>query len=252
MHDIVIAGTTLYATTIDQGVWRLEDGESTWVAINTDLPELSTWTLIQHEGELFVGHHSSGVSRWNEGSQSWDATGMSTGTVFCLASVDGWLMAGTWGILYATEDLGGTWIDAGNGLQPWLAIQSIARCGDRTFVGMDGSGVWRSIPPTAVDEAEDSDHFGQGRDRLRILPNPFIDGARILFQLNRPERVTLSIYDVSGRLVTRLANGRLEAGEHERTWDGTMPGGSRAAAGMYLVRLQAGGRESITKTVSLR
>lgn len=252
VHDIAVSGTTLYATTIDQGVWRLEDGESTWVAINTDLPELTTWSLGLHEGELFVGHHNSGVSRWNEGSQSWDSTGLTTGTAFRLASVEGWLMAGTWGILYATEDLGGTWIDAGSGLRPWLGIQAIAPCGDRIYLGMDGGGVWRSIPPTAVDEPEEVDLFGTGSDRLRILPNPFIDGARIVFQLSKPERVTLSVYDVSGRMVARLAEGSLDAGEHERAWDGTMADGSKAAAGMYLVRLQAGARESITKTVSLR
>ena len=44
----------------------------------------------------------------------------------------------------------------------------------------------------------------------------------------------MHIYDASGRLVRTLIDGRIAAGPHHATWDGSLNGGARANSGIYL------------------
>ncbi|MBP8136562.1 MAG: FG-GAP repeat protein [Candidatus Eisenbacteria bacterium] len=75
-------------------------------------------------------------------------------------------------------------------------------------------------------------------------PNPSHDATRISFTNSRATVVDLGVYDASGRRVTTLARGTFPAGSHELRWDGTTSAGQRARAGVYFVRLVAGGQVS--------
>ena len=73
---------------------------------------------------------------------------------------------------------------------------------------------------------------------LTVAPNPFNPRTRIRFAVPRSGPVTLSLLDLRGRLVRRLATGPLAAGEHTRVWDGTDGRGRPVSAGVYLLHLQ--------------
>lgn len=68
-------------------------------------------------------------------------------------------------------------------------------------------------------------------------PNPFTRSATIRFRLATAGEATLTIYDVSGRRVRTLAEGRHEAGEHVRPWDGADARGRQMGAGIYWMEL---------------
>jgi hypothetical protein len=74
-------------------------------------------------------------------------------------------------------------------------------------------------------------------------PNPTRDGGTLRFRLAQPGNVELSLFDVSGRRVARLADGVMSAGDHALTWDRTDGAGHRVAAGIYRARLKTGGDE---------
>ncbi len=76
-------------------------------------------------------------------------------------------------------------------------------------------------------------------------PNPFERGTAIEFDLPAAGAATLSVYNAAGQLVRVLLDARLPAGRHSARWDGRDGGGRRAAAGMYLCRLTAGGRRLV-------
>ena len=65
------------------------------------------------------------------------------------------------------------------------------------------------------------------------FPNPFNPSTRITFALPFRSRVTVSIYNILGQLVTRLLNTDLEAGFKSIDWDGTV------SSGTYILRLDA-------------
>ena len=67
-----------------------------------------------------------------------------------------------------------------------------------------------------------------------IYPNPFSGAVNIAFSLAQTERIDLSIFDESGRLVRRLLSGNLvQAGQFQIVWDGRDSGGSTVPGGVY-------------------
>jgi hypothetical protein len=81
---------------------------------------------------------------------------------------------------------------------------------------------------------------------LPAAPNPFREATSIGFSLAAPGRARLSVFDVSGRRVADLADRNFEAGPHEVPWEG-----GAAAAGVYFVRLEAGGQVAVRKVLRL-
>ncbi len=82
-------------------------------------------------------------------------------------------------------------------------------------------------------------------------PNPFNPTTNIRFELPRDKAVSLTIFDVSGRVVKRLVDNQyLSQGVHEFQWDGTSDAGGQVASGTYLYQLKFG-NFAHTKTMVL-
>jgi subtilisin family serine protease len=88
--------------------------------------------------------------------------------------------------------------------------------------------------------------------RLAASPNPFNPRTEVSFSLDARSRVTLSVYDVAGKLVSRLVNGELPAGEHSVLWNGRDGGGRPVASGVYFLRLEADGRWAVRKVALIK
>jgi len=80
-------------------------------------------------------------------------------------------------------------------------------------------------------------------------PNPFKQSTTIEFALTEPTRVTLRIYDVTGREVASLRECPMSVGTHRVTWEGTTHSGARASSGIYFYRLTAGNRTQTGRIV---
>jgi hypothetical protein len=108
---------------------------------------------------------------------------------------------------------------------------------------LDENPCWESGPPPESDLAR-----GQLPPPAPVVdafhgirPNPF-----------QARTATISIYDVSGRLVRRLVNGMLDSGEHQLRWDGRTSQGEVTPAGVYFLRVEAGSLSQTAKVVALR
>jgi hypothetical protein len=82
---------------------------------------------------------------------------------------------------------------------------------------------------------------------LGASPNPFNPMTTISFTLPEAEQVKLTVYDMNGRALARLAKGMFDVGAHEVIFDG-----SGLASGLYLCCLQAGDASQIIKMVLLK
>jgi len=82
---------------------------------------------------------------------------------------------------------------------------------------------------------------------MGVRPNPFNPTTTISFALPEAARVTLSVYDVSGRQVAELVNGWRDAGSHEVTFDG-----SNLTSGIYVYRLTADNFSASGKMVLMK
>ena len=86
-------------------------------------------------------------------------------------------------------------------------------------------------------------------ERLRVSPNPFNQQVEVRFALDAPARIALQVFDVTGQLVTTLAQGAYPAGNHAVVWDAARDGRD-LASGVYLCRLTGAG-QPIVRKVSL-
>jgi len=64
--------------------------------------------------------------------------------------------------------------------------------------------------------------------------------------------VSLTIYDVNGRLVRTLVSGDRAAGMHEVVWDARDDAGRTIASGVYVYRLTAGADVAVRRMVLVR
>lgn len=85
-----------------------------------------------------------------------------------------------------------------------------------------------------------------------VMPNPVVRGARFAFELYRPGKVSLRVYDVTGRLVSTVVDGDLTAGTHSVAWDGRGADGLRLASGIYLYELSMNGQRAARRLVLTR
>ena len=85
-----------------------------------------------------------------------------------------------------------------------------------------------AIPDAALAEAPEQP--------LAAYPNPTAGRSTVRFTLRDASPVRLAVYDLLGREVAVLAEGVYAEGTHTARFDGSL-----LAAGLYVVRLDAGG-----------
>jgi hypothetical protein len=83
-------------------------------------------------------------------------------------------------------------------------------------------------------------------------PNPFNPRTTIKFSLAQQGEVQLLIYDVNGRLVKTLADGKRDAGPHAIVWDGTNDQGHKVGSGVFWSQMKVGSYVSNKKMVILK
>lgn len=109
---------------------------------------------------------------------------------------------------------------------------------------VDGFG-WFQVDPMAV--ASEPGTQAETTRLAAAYPNPFRTATTVPFELAEAGAVRLTVYDVLGREVARLADGFRAAGSHEVHFD--------AAAllnGLYILRLDAGDRTDSRKVLLQR
>jgi hypothetical protein len=78
-------------------------------------------------------------------------------------------------------------------------------------------------------------------------PNPFNPATKIEFQISNQSDVSLTICDISGRLVSTLVNKNLQAGYYKVDFDG-----SKLSSGTYFYTLKAGNNVSVKKMILVK
>jgi alpha-amylase len=106
---------------------------------------------------------------------------------------------------------------------------------------------------SATGVGSDDGALPEGELRLeQSYPNPFTPSTTIRYSLPARSHVRLGIYDVAGREVAVLQDGVKAGGAHEVRWDGSAPHGLPLGAGMYFVRLEAGGEMRTSKVMLVK
>ncbi|MCK4413347.1 MAG: hypothetical protein KAY32_07385 [Candidatus Eisenbacteria sp.] len=113
--------------------------------------------------------------------------------------------------------------------------------------------MWRyPCENTSVGEGSETHVSGPVNFLYASRPNPFRGSATIRFNMAAESPVKIAIYDVSGRLVRTLSDGKAQAGENTLTWDGTDDAGNRVNGGIFWMEMITSSYKSAKRLVVLR
>jgi len=79
------------------------------------------------------------------------------------------------------------------------------------------------------------------------FPNPFNPATVIKYQVPKASNVKISIFDILGKEVATLINGKVEAGYHQVEFNG-----SNFASGLYLYKIEADGFTDVKKMILVK
>lgn len=103
----------------------------------------------------------------------------------------------------------------------------------------DGDIVWVPGPDPDLSPVGDLPMASAG---LQVNPNPFNPRTQVAFELVSPASVRVAVFDLSGRVVSVLHDGLMDAGRQVLEWNGHDDAGRSQPSGAYLVRLDGPGR----------
>jgi len=155
-----------------------------------------------------------------------------------------------------------TYLGYDNGLIGWEACEHVQVGLYDYFAGYNGEGIaitrtrWDPVsrtfrigaPPTAV-------HSGPVARGIRFYLSGFRPGVGIVrFELESDQPVTplLALYDVAGRRVRMLLDGKRFVGNQEVRWDCCDTRGSKVPCGVYFARLTGAGPQQVRRVVVVR
>ncbi len=87
---------------------------------------------------------------------------------------------------------------------------------------------------------------------LRVSPGPDAFSTTISYYAGVGGAIRLRVYDIGGRLIRTLVDGEAPRNSCDVVWDGKAEGGHRVGAGVYFVRLEAGGEVRTQKIAVVR
>jgi hypothetical protein len=87
---------------------------------------------------------------------------------------------------------------------------------------------------------------------LSNAPNPFAGSTKISFLLPSVQKVTVSIFDVTGRKVRELFSGETGPGANELLWDGKDASGRGLSTGVYFCKIEYGAMLISRKMLKIR
>jgi len=95
-------------------------------------------------------------------------------------------------------------------------------------------------------------HSAPPVDTVSVYPNPFNATVEVHFEnYGNPVEATVSVYDLTGRLVARLPV-RETSGDYYAKWDGALTSGVPASSGAYFIEVNLGGVRSVHRAVLVK
>ena len=137
-------------------------------------------------------------------------------------------------------------------LSRYLRFQSMSDAGVN-FDGLDLDDIAVDVYDPAAQPRPTAVALGPAPELALAAPspNPARERTSFGFALPRASHVTLELFDLAGRRVTKLADGVFAAGRWVRGWDLDDTAGRRVAPGLYLARLASSDGVRVQRVVVL-
>jgi len=85
----------------------------------------------------------------------------------------------------------------------------------------------------------------------RNWPNPFNAATAFWFDVYEPDKYTIDVVDINGRVVSHLVSKELKTGRHGFTWDGNSDNGWVVPSGVYFLRARNTAGTEFSRKITL-
>jgi ligand-binding sensor domain-containing protein len=236
----------ILAGTDKGGIYRSIDQGLMWDGMG--LLHAVVYSIVSDKGGGILAGTDLGIYRSGAGSWFHESNALSGIPVSRLLRLEGQsLLAGSfgWGA-YRSSDDGMSWTGENEGMTN-ADVYDFTAQGGGTVVAATGGGVFRSVGPTSGAPLLPEATVPFFIHIEQAYPNPFNGGTVVRYSLGRESDVVVSILDLRGRVISRLAQGRLASGIHTFRW---LPSG--LTSGAYFCVVEANGACAVTKVLYLR
>jgi photosystem II stability/assembly factor-like uncharacterized protein len=258
VNVLIPSGSNLFDGTSGGGVFLSTNNGTNWTAVNTGFSK-TTYGYIDamtvSGTNLFAGTYEAGVflstnngANWTAASNGLPMIGISYDQILAFAaSGKNIFVAPSGGGVYLSTNDGTSWTSVNTGLK-YMGIKALAVNGGYLFAGGDSSGVWRRPLSEMITAVKGNENDVPKTFSLsQNYPNPFNPTTVINYQVPASAMVTLKVYDVLGREVATLINGRQNAGYYNATFNA-----ANLPSGVYFYRLEAGTYHNTRKLLLLK
>lgn len=244
-NGLARVGTTHAWFTASQGgrIYRTTNGGASWSS--SSVPTATGTSNVWFNDTQYGVATSSGsnlVFRSTDGGATWTSITPS-GSGFLLACAgsgtsDFWYARGT--SIYRSTDRGATFTSSHTGTGTYVALSFSTLGSNTTGWGVTSTGGVARFFGTITDvEEQPTQGLPETFALLQNYPNPFNPTTTIRYALPRDARVTVSVYNILGQLVSELVNDVQSAGYYTVAWNGRNQYGLQVATGVYLYRIEA-------------
>ena len=234
-------------------VWKTTDGGQRWIAMGVspepvfDIHRFDSLNVIGVVGDLEYG---AGVIRTTDGGDNWEYEtlnifGQPTSLSF-RTTTEAWSPLGFVQRLMYTKDQGTTWSTVMTPGQ--VTVRDLVFTDSTTGYAVGDSGAVLKYSPEATDVEEIQPSTPDAMGLSQNYPNPFNPSTVINYALPVKSTVRLTIYNVLGQEVIRLADENQNAGYYAARWDGVNAAGNPVTTGLYFYKLEARGTDGHTFT----
>jgi photosystem II stability/assembly factor-like uncharacterized protein len=272
--SLAVMGTNIFAGSNQLGVIRSIDNGTTWINASSGLPDtlqagwgMFIYSLAVQGTNLFAGtgnevRDGDGIFLSTDSGTSWTAvnTGLPANAYISCLSVSGhqvFAATDTSGV-FVSSDTGRSWAAVNSGLPDDISVRSIVASGTETpiglpktqanssaknghqlFAGTYNRGIWRL--PLSTAHALGNPIKSNVDQRPKIHSNLMHGRSAISYTITSSCFVTLSLYSISGKLLSTIINKAQSPGKY------TAAISHNVAAGFYVLKFKAGNYELTNK-----
>jgi ligand-binding sensor domain-containing protein len=245
-------GNTIYAAAGINGIYKRAIGDPSWTAVNNGLTGADLREIFISGSTILAGY--SGLFATTDQGGSWTsiATGPLAGkTIRSIYALEngGKLLIGTYNYgIYASTNGGTEFTAVSTGLPALTEVNAISLLDADVFIALTGHGVWkRPLAEMIVGIKTITSEIPAGYKLEQNYPNPFNPETNIKFALPKNGKVMLTVYDITGKEISALVNGFLNAGTYEYNFSA-----KTLTSGIYIYKLTAGNFTAVKKMILLK
>jgi photosystem II stability/assembly factor-like uncharacterized protein len=155
-------------------------------------------------------------------------------------------VVGDIGVIYNTTNGGFSWNLQNSGVADDLT--KVRFCNSKTgWIIGEGGVILHTTSAGAVWVSNNSQIAVNDFHLYQNYPNPFNPVTNIKYRITNSKLVILKIYDILGKEISTLVNGKQSSGVYEVSFDG-----SKLPSGIYFYKLEAGGLSEVKKMVLIK